>query len=72
MKSSILCGLHLQCTVSVYVVCEYLEYWNHYRPHAGLDGNLVLPYPQDMNAPVKKISFLGGLLHGYRQKSLAA
>lgn len=53
-------------------VKEYLEYWNHYRPHAGLDGNLVLPYPQDMNAPVKEISFLGGLLHGYRREPLAA
>ena len=29
-------------------VKEYLEYWNHYRPHAGLGGSMVMPYPQDM------------------------
>ena len=53
-------------------VREYLEYWNHYRPHAGLGGRMVMPYPQDMNAPIREISFLGGLLHGYRRESIAA
>ena len=53
-------------------VKEYLEYWNHYRPHAGLDGKLVMPYPQDMTAPIKEVSFLGGLLHGYRREPMAA
>ncbi len=53
-------------------VKEYLEYWNHYRPHAGLDGKLVMPYPQDMKSPVKEVSFLGGLLHGYRREPMAA
>ncbi|MDD4816336.1 MAG: integrase core domain-containing protein, partial [Victivallaceae bacterium] len=48
-------------------VKEYLEYWNHYRPHAGLEGKLVMPYPQDMTFPIKEVSFLGGLLHGYRR-----
>ena len=38
-------------------VMEYLEYWNHYRPHAGLGGKMVKPYPQDMNAPVSEVSF---------------
>lgn len=33
-------------------VRDYLEYWNHYRPHAGLGGTMVKPYPQDMDAPV--------------------
>ena len=53
-------------------VKEYLEYWNHYRPHAGLGGKMVKPYPQDMNAPVREVSFLGGLLHGYRREPMAA
>ena len=48
------------------------EYWNHYRPHAGLGGKMVKPYPQDMNAPVREVSFLGGLLHGYRREPMAA
>ena len=53
-------------------VKEYLEYWNHYRPHAGLGGRMVKPYPQDMNAPIRVVSFLGGLLHGYRREPMAA
>ena len=53
-------------------VKEYLEYWNHYRPHEGLGGSIVMPYPQDMDAPVRAVSFLGGLLHGYRRARLVA
>ena len=45
---------------------------HHYRPHAGLGGKMVKPYPQDMNAPVREVSFLGGLLHGYRREPMAA
>ena len=53
-------------------VKEYLEYWNHYRPHAGLNGNMVLPYRQDADGEIQKISFLGGLLHGYHRVKQAA
>ena len=53
-------------------VMEYLEYWNHYRPHAGLGGKMVKPYPQDMNATVREVSFLAGLLYGYRREQAAA
>lgn len=55
-----------------FAIKEFLEYWNHYRPHAGLGGKMVKPYPQDMNAPVREVSFLGGLLHGYRREPMAA
>lgn len=55
-----------------YAVNQYLEYWNHYRPHAGLGGQMVNPYEQDMNAPIKEVSFLGGLLHGYYREKRAA
>ena len=41
-------------------------------PHEGLGGSMVMPYPQDMDAPVREVSFLGGLLHGYRREKLAA
>ena len=53
-------------------VAEYLEYWNHYRPHAGLGGGIVKPYPQDVDGEIREISFLGGLLHGYRRTRQAA
>lgn len=55
-----------------FAVKEYLEYWNHYRPHAGLDGRMVLPYQQDADGEIQEISFLGGLLHGYRRVKQAA
>ena len=55
-----------------FAVEQYLEYWNHYRPHAGLNGKMVLPYPQDADGEVQEISFLGGLLHGYRRVKPAA
>ena len=43
-----------------YAVNQYLEYWNHYRPHAELGGAMVMPYTQDMDAPIKEVYFLGG------------
>ena len=55
-----------------FAVKEYLEYWNHYRPHAGLNGNMVLPYPQNASDEIQEIPFLGGLLHGYRRIRPAA
>jgi hypothetical protein len=53
-------------------VTEFLEYWHHYRPHEGLGGNMVFPYPQPPNGEVVEVSFLGGLLHGYRREKIAA
>ncbi|MCI7644496.1 MAG: IS3 family transposase, partial [Lentisphaeria bacterium] len=35
-------------------VKDYPEYWNHYRPYAGLGGKLVMPYSQDVTEPLKK------------------
>ena len=55
-----------------YAVNQYLEYWNHYRPHAGLGGAMVKPYEQDMDGEIAEMSFLGGLLHGYRRERRAA
>lgn len=51
---------------------EYLEYWNCYRPHAGLGGKLINPYPQDPNGKIIEVPFLGGLFHGYRREKVAA
>ena len=62
-------NLQKNCYVAVK---EYLEYWNHYRPHSGLGGAMVKPYPQDDDGEVVETSFLGGLLHGYRRVRNAA
>ena len=53
-------------------VKEFLEYWNHYRPHEGLDGKMILPYRQDADGEIVEVPFLGGLLHGYRREKLVA
>ncbi len=51
---------------------EYLEYYNHYRPTSALDGKMINPYPQDDEGKIQEISFLGGLLHGYKRVKQAA
>lgn len=53
-------------------VTEFLEYWNHYRPHEGLGGKMIQPYPQNPGGNLVEVSFLGGLLHGYKREALAA
>lgn len=42
------------------------------RYHAGLGKKMVKPYPQDMNAPIREVSFLGGMLYGYHREPMAA
>jgi len=33
---------------------------------------MVKPYEQDMDDEIAEVSFLGGLLHGYRRERMAA
>jgi len=33
---------------------------------------MIKPYPQDDDGEILEVSFLGGLLHGYRREKLAA
>jgi hypothetical protein len=35
-----------------YVIGEYLEYYNHERPHAGLGGRMIKPRPQDTDGEI--------------------
>jgi len=55
-----------------YAVSQYLEYWHRFRPSAGRDGQMIKPYEQDADGEIFEVSFLGGLLHGYRQEKTAA
>ena len=55
-----------------YVVKEFLEYYNHERPHSGLGGRMIKPRPQDMDGEVVEFSRLGGLLKSYRRVKKAA
>ena len=50
-----------------YVVGEYLEYYNHERPHSGLGGAMIKPWPQDEDGEVVMFTRLGGFLKSYRR-----
>ena len=50
-----------------YVVNEYLEYYNHERPHSGLGGAMIKPWPQDEDGEVVMFTRLGGFLKSYRR-----
>lgn len=54
-----------------HVVNEYLLYYNHERPHQGLDGQLIEPWPQQPDGKVVEFHRLGGLLTSYRRVSVA-
>ena len=55
-----------------YVVQEYLLYYNHERPHSGLGGKMIDPWPQDEDGEIVMFSRLGGLLKSYRKVKRAA
>lgn len=55
-----------------YVVREFLLYYNHERPHSGLGGKLIDPWPQDEDGEIMEFSRLGGLLKSYRRVQIAA
>ena len=55
-----------------YIVREFLLYYNHERPHSGLGGKLIDPWPQDEDGEIVMFSRLGGLLKSYRRVKNAA
>ena len=48
-----------------YVIKEYLEFYNHKRPHAGLGERMIKPRPQDADGEIVCTERLGGLLKYY-------
>ena len=55
-----------------YCTTEYLEWYNHERPHRGLGGKMIHPHPQDKDGEIIEFSRLGGLLKSYRRVKQAA
>ena len=55
-----------------YVVNQFLEFYNRERPHSGLDGRMINPWPQDADGEITEFSRLGGLLKSYRRVKTAA
>ncbi|MDH4201353.1 MAG: integrase core domain-containing protein [Phycisphaerae bacterium] len=49
-----------------YIVTEYMEHYNHERPHQGLDDEMIEPPPQGTGEIVCR-ERLGGLLKYYRR-----
>ena len=55
-----------------YVVLQYLEYYNHERPHSGIGGVMIHPLPQDEDGEITMFSRLGGFLKSYRRTKAAS
>ena len=55
-----------------YVVNEFLIYYNRERPHSGLGGKIIRPWPQGPDGDIQEFSRLGGLLKSYRRVKTAA
>ena len=55
-----------------YAVTQFIKYYNHERPHSGLGGRMINPWPQDADGEITEFSRLGGLLKSYRRVKQAA
>ena len=55
-----------------YVINEFLEYYNHERPHSALGGKMIAPHPLDADGEIMEFFRLGGLLKSYRRVKIAA
>ena len=53
-------------------LCSKVEYYNHERPHSGLDGKMIDPCPQDADGEIVEFTRMGGLLKSYRMVKMAA
>ena len=50
-----------------HVVNEFILYYNHERPHQGLNGAFIEPWPQEEGGEIMEFQRLGGLLKSYRR-----
>ena len=55
-----------------YVVREFQLYYNHERPHSGLGGRKIKPWPQDKDGEIVIFSRPSGLLESSRKVKKAA
>ena len=68
------CLKHLILTSEEQLRCiigEYLEYYNHECPHAGLDGRMIKSRPQDTDGKIVCTERLGNLLKYYHRERRA-
>ena len=55
-----------------YVIKEFMIHYHRERPHMGLGGKLIDPWPQDEDGEIVEFERLGGLLRSYRRVKKAA
>jgi transposase InsO family protein len=55
-----------------YAVSEFMTYYHRERPHQGLGGAIIDPWPQDDDGEIVEFQRLGGLLKSYRRVRRAA
>ena len=54
------------------VLKEYGEYYNHARPHQGIDQRFPVSGPvRSINGPVRRLDVLGGVIHDYYRQPQA-
>jgi len=52
------------------VLDEYIEFYNHSRPHQGLNQNIPLAPPHSINdGPIGRRDILGGIIHDYHRRA---
>ena len=55
-----------------YAISEFMTYYLRERPHRGLGGAMIDPWPQDEEGEIVEFQRLGGLLKSYRRVRRAA
>jgi len=59
---------HLRC-----VLKEYVNYYNHHRPHQGINQQFPISAPRhNRNGPVRQRNILGGIIHDYYRQSFSS
>ena len=53
-----------------HVLVEYIEFYNHSRPHQGLNQNIPMVLPTSvMDNPIGRHDVLGGIIHDYHRRA---
>ena len=52
------------------VLTAYVEYYNHARPHQGIDQHCPIPFEgAACDGPIERRDILGGVLHDYYRRA---
>ena len=55
------------------VLKEYVNYYNHHRPHQGIDQQFPISEPKhNRNGPIQRRNILGGIIHDYYRQPLSS